>query len=53
VVNKLLSLLEEAVTKVVAYSDDVDILLQGKFPQSNGHSLIHPLPVDGCLWTGN
>jgi len=34
VVNKLLSLLEEAGTKVVAYADDVDILLQGKFPQT-------------------
>jgi len=34
VVNKLLSLLEEASTKVVAYADDVVILLQGKFPQT-------------------
>jgi len=34
VVNKLLSLLEEAGTKVVAYADDVVILLQGKFPQT-------------------
>jgi len=33
-VNKLLSLLEEAGTKVVAYADDVVILLQGKFPQT-------------------
>jgi len=33
VVNKLLSLLEEA-TKVVAYENDVVILLQGKFPQT-------------------
>jgi len=30
VVNKLLSLLEEAGIKVVAYADDVVILLQGK-----------------------
>ncbi|XP_070071110.1 uncharacterized protein [Drosophila takahashii] len=34
VVNKLLSLLEEAGTKVVAYADDVVILMQGKFPQT-------------------
>jgi len=34
VVNKLLSLLEKAGTKVVAYADDVVILLQGKFPQT-------------------
>jgi len=34
VVNKLLSLLEETGTKVVAYADDVVILLQGKFPQT-------------------
>jgi len=34
VVNKLLSLLEEAGTKVVAYADDVVILLQGKFLQT-------------------
>jgi len=34
VVNKLRSLLEEAGTKVVAYADDVVILLQGKFPQT-------------------
>jgi len=34
VVNKPLSLLEEAGTKVVAYADDVVILLQGKFPQT-------------------
>jgi len=34
VVNKLLSLLEEAGTKVVAYADGVFILLQGKFPQT-------------------
>jgi len=33
-VNKLLSLLEEAGTKVVAYADDVVILLQGKFAQT-------------------
>jgi len=32
VVNKLLSLLEEAGTKVIAYADDLVILLQGKFP---------------------
>nr|XP_044249376.1 uncharacterized protein LOC123002812 [Drosophila takahashii] len=31
---KLLSLLEEAGTKVVAYADDVVILMQGKFPQT-------------------
>jgi len=34
VVNKLLSLLEEVGTKVVAYADGVVILLQGKFPQT-------------------
>jgi len=34
VVNKLLSLLEEAGTKVVAYADDAVILLQGKFTQT-------------------
>jgi len=34
VFNKLLSLLEVAGTKVVAYADDVVILLQGKFPQT-------------------
>jgi len=34
VVNQLLSLLEKAGTKVVAYADDVVILLQGKFPQT-------------------
>jgi len=33
-VNKLLSLQEEAGTKVVAYADEVVILLQGKFPQT-------------------
>jgi len=48
VFNKLLSLLEEAGTKVVAYADDVVILLQGKFSlSSNGDSPIHPLKVDG------
>jgi len=34
VVNKLLSLLEEGGTKLVAYADDVVIILQGKFPQT-------------------
>jgi len=34
VVNQLLSLLEEAGTKVVAYADDVVILMQGKLPQT-------------------
>jgi len=34
VVNKLLLLLEEAGTIIVAYADDVVILLQGKFPQT-------------------
>jgi len=34
VVNKLLSLLEEAGTKMAAYADDVVILLRGKFPQT-------------------
>jgi len=34
VVNKLLSLLEDAGTKVVAYAGDVVIVLQGKFPQT-------------------
>ncbi|XP_070068177.1 uncharacterized protein [Drosophila takahashii] len=34
VVNKLLSLLEEAETKVVAYADDVVIVIQGKFSQT-------------------
>jgi len=32
--QKLLLLLEEADTKVVANADDVVILLQGKFPQT-------------------
>jgi len=34
VVNKLLSLLEKAGTKVVAYAEDLVILLQEKFPQT-------------------
>jgi len=34
VVNKLISLLEEGGTKGVAYTDDVVILLQGKFLQT-------------------
>jgi len=41
---------------MVAYADDVVILLQGKFPQTLCNlmdSLIHPLQVDGCLWTGS
>jgi len=37
VVNKLVSLLEEAGTIMVAYADDVVILLQGKFPQTLGN----------------
>jgi len=49
VVNKLLSLLEEAGTKVVAYA--------GQIPanplQPNGDSLIHTLQENGCLWTGS
>jgi len=49
VVNKLLSILEEAGTKVVSYADDVVIILQGKFPQSDGDSPIHPLKVDSGL----
>jgi len=34
VVNKLLSILEEAGTTAVAYADDVIILLQATFPQT-------------------
>jgi len=49
VVNKLLLLLEEAGTKVVATAGQIP----ANSLQSNGGSLIHPLQVDGWLWTGS
>jgi len=44
VVNKLLSLLEEADAKVLAYADDVVILLQGEFPQTLCNLMGQPYP---------
>jgi len=52
VVNKVLSLLEDAGTKVVAYADDVVILLQGKFPQTLGN-LMEAALSDLSRWTAD
>jgi len=52
VVNKVLSLLEDAGTKVVAYVDDVVILLQGKFPQTLGN-LMEAALSDLSRWTAD
>jgi len=40
VVNKLLSLLEGAGTKVVVHADNAVILLQGKFPPQDGQLIV-------------